>query len=531
MVQENQQFFQKMCQHKVGFMADLMLRNAMLHPHRTALVFERQRVTYSQYNQHVNQLVHALRDKGLKKGDVLGVLSWNSIEYCDVFGASEKGGFITAPINTRLSEKEIAFLINDSESRVLFIGREFKKMVEEIRPSIPRVEYFIALDFTGEGLIHYSDLLAEYPTDEPQTDIDPEDPLFICYTSGTAGLPKGALYTHDRFREVVMDFAIDVPLEDNCVYTGQMPIFHIGGIRGRAYLMVKAATHIILRKFDAKQFARLIEKEKVSDFGAVPTQIAMLMDLPDFDSYDLSSIRHIRYAASPMPFELLKRILNRFGPICCQGYGQTESGPSISFLKEEDHDVLDAPEEKRRRLQSVGRPAFNVQVRVVDENNVDLPPKQVGEIIANSRHRMKEYWKNPAETKKKIVDGWLHTGDMGYYDEEGYIFLVDRKEDMIVSGGENIYPREVEEILYKHPAVRECAVFGIPDPKWVEIVHAAVSLRAGMTATADELTQFCKENMARYKAPKSVEFFEDLPKNATSKILKRELKDKYWVKK
>ena len=277
--------------------------------------------------------------------------------------------------------------------------------------------------------------------------------------------------------------------------------------------------------------ARLIEKEKVSEFGAVPTQIAMLMDLPDFDSYDLSSIRHIRYAASPMPFELLKRILKRFGPICCQGYGQTESGPTITFLKEPDHDILNATEAQRKRLKSVGQPAFNVQTRVVDENNMDLPPGQVGEIIANSRHRMKEYWNNPEETKKKIVDGWLHTGDMGYYDNDGYIYLVDRKEDMIVTGGENVYPREVEEILYQHPAVRECSVFGIPDPKWVETVHAVVSLRDGMDATAEDLINFCKENMTRYKAPKSVEFMKELPKNATDKILKREMKDKYWVDK
>jgi len=530
MVEKNQNLLQSMCRHRVGFMADLMLKNALLYPDRTAFVHENQRVTYKQYNDHVNQLVHALKDKGTKKGDVLGVLSWNSIEYADVFGASEKGGFITAPINTRLSVDEISYLINDSESRVLFIGREFKELVEKLRPAIPDVKHFIGLDYTDNYTENYSSLLSNFPSDEPETDIHPDDPLFICYTSGTAGLPKGALYTHGRFRESVMNFAINVPLANDCVYTGQMPLFHIGGIRGRAYLMTNAARHIILRKFDAKKFAQLISAEKVTEFGAVPTQIAMWMDLPDFEDYDFSSLKGIRYAASPMPFELLKKILKKFGPICCQGFGQTESGPSITFLKEPDHDVMSASDEERQRLRSCGRPAFGVQVRIVDENRVDLPPGQVGEIIAKSNHIMKEYWKKPEETRKKIIEGWLHTGDMGYYDKGGYIFLVDRKEDMIVTGGENVYPREVEEILYKHPAVRECSVFGIPDPKWVEAVHAVVALRQAMITTPEELMAFCKTKMTGYKAPKSIDIMDELPKNATGKIMKRKIKEKYWIK-
>jgi acyl-CoA synthetase (AMP-forming)/AMP-acid ligase II len=530
MVEKNQNLLQSMCRHRVGFMADLMLKNALLYPDRTAFVHENQRVTYKQYNDHVNQLVHALKDKGLKKGNVLGVLSWNSIEYAEVFGASEKGGFITAPINTRLSVDEISYLINDSESRVLFIGREFKELVEKLRPAIPDVKHFIGLDYTDNDIENYSSLISNFSSDEPETDIHPDDPLFICYTSGTAGLPKGALYTHGRFRESVMNFAINVPLADDCVYTGQMPLFHIGGIRGRAYLMTNAARHIILRKFDAKKFGQLIVDEKVTEFGAVPTQIAMFMDLPDFEDYDFSSLTGIRYAASPMPFELLKKILKKFGPICCQGFGQTESGPSITFLKEPDHDIMSASDEKRQRLKSCGRPAFGVQVRIVDENHIDLPSGQVGEIIAKSNHIMKEYWNKPEETRKKIVDGWLHTGDMGYYDKGGYIFLVDRKEDMIVSGGENVYPREVEEILYKHPSVRECSVFGIPDPKWVEAVHAVVALRKGMMATPEELIVFCKNNMTGYKAPKSTDIIDELPKNATGKIMKRKIKEKYWIK-
>lgn len=228
-----------------------------------------------------------------------------------------------------------------------------------------------------------------------------------------------------------------------------------------------------------------------------------------------------------MPFEVLKKGMKVFGPIFAQGYGQSESGPAISHLSREDHNVLDRPKEEQKKLMSAGRPDIGVQVRIVDDEANDVEPGKVGEIIVQSKQTMVEYWHKPDDTQASIVNGWLYTGDMGYYDEKGYIYIVDRKKDMIISGGENVYPREVEELLYRHPAVLEAAVIGIPDPYWVEKVHAIVVLKEGASLTADELIAFCKEHIAGYKAPKSVEFVDSLPKNPAGKILKRELREKY----
>jgi acyl-CoA synthetase (AMP-forming)/AMP-acid ligase II len=252
-----------------------------------------------------------------------------------------------------------------------------------------------------------------------------------------------------------------------------------------------------------------------------------MLNLPELEEYDISLLRFLWYGGSPMPLEILKRGIEVFGPIIAQGYGQSESGPAISHLSREDHDVLDKPEAEQKKLMSAGLPDTGVQVRIVSEDGKDMAAGEVGEIIARSRHLMLEYWHRPEDTGAAIKDGWLYTGDMGYYDEQGYIYIADRKKDMIISGGENIYPREVEEVLYRHSAVLEAAVVGVPDPYWVEKVHAVIVSRQGAAVTAEELIAFCKQSLAGYKVPKSVEFVDSLPKNATGKILKTELRKMY----
>jgi long-chain acyl-CoA synthetase len=447
----------------------------------------------------------------------------------DVFGAAEKGGFIVAPFNPRLSLNDFEYLINDSEAKVLFVGPEFADTVNTLKPSMPKVEKFISFESSLPDMKRHTDLLVSYPNSEPDTEVDDGDWLFIWYTSGTTGRPRGALYAHERFRDEIMCLAREVPIgpDDKCM--ALMPLFHSGGIALNSYFFYQGATIINMKSFDLKALLGAIEKEKITNLGLVPTHLSAMLDLPDLESYDVSSIRRIYYAASPMPRELLVRGIEKFGMVFYQAYGQAESGPEITNLKEKEHDVLDKSPREQQRLLSCGRPALGVHVRIVDENGTDVLVGDVGEIIVMSRHIMSEYWKKPQETKKTIVDGWLHTGDMGRCDEDGYIYIVDRKQDMIISGGEHIYPREVEEVLYQHPAVLECAVFGIPDPKWVELAHAAVSLKKGVTVTPEALIEFCKKNMARYKAPKSIEIMPDIPKGATGKILKREMKEKYWA--
>jgi len=522
----SKEILKESCRYKEGLFGDIILRNALFFPDREAFIDEDRRITFREYNERVNRLIHALHDMGIKKGDVLGVLSWNCIEYMDVFGAAQKGGFIICPYNARFLEKEIEYLVNDSEACVLFAGAEFTDLVGKLKANIPGVRHFISLEAPFPGMEYYADLVERCPTHEPEAEVDDEDPIFICYTSGTTGPPRGALYTHQRARENVICHALEVPVQHDDRGISLMPLFHIGGIAIQSYLFFQANTAVIIKFFDPKATMEVIEKEKITNIIVVPTHLTAMLDLPDFDQYDVSSMRRVYYAGSPMPTELLKRGMKKFGSVFFQGYGQTESGPEIAYLKEKDHEVLGDPE-KEKKLLSCGYPALGVHVRIVDENGKDVPIGEVGEIIVKSRHIMKEYWRKPEETKETIIDGWLHTGDMGQYDIDGYIYIVDRKKDMIISGGENIYPREVEEILYRHPAVLECAVFGIPDPKWVEAVHAVISLKKGATATPEELIEFCKERIARYKAPKSIEIVTEIPKSGTGKILKKEMRKKY----
>jgi len=282
------------------------------------------------------------------------------------------------------------------------------------------------------------------------------------------------------------------------------------------------------RAFDPAATLQTIQDEKATDIDIVATHLIAMLALPDVDKYDLSSLKRMWYAASPMPVEVLKKGIKTWGQIFAQAYGETESGPAITDLPRKDHNVLDRPPEEQRILASAGRPSIGVHVRVVDDKDNDVKPGEVGEIIVQSKHTMVEFWHKPDDTREALVNGWLHTGDMGTYDEKGYVYIVDRKKDMIISGGENIYPREVEEVLYQHPAVLEAAVIGIPDPFWVERVHAVVALKQEASVTADELITFCKEKLARYKAPKSAEFVDSLPKNPAGKILKRQLRGKYW---
>jgi acyl-CoA synthetase (AMP-forming)/AMP-acid ligase II len=307
-----------------------------------------------------------------------------------------------------------------------------------------------------------------------------------------------------------------------------MPYFHIGGTIWHYTFFQRAACNVIMKTFDPRVTLQTMQDEKITAVCVVPTHIASMLAVPELKSFDTGSLRLVKYVGSPMPVQILKQAIAHWGLIFLQAYGQTETGPDIASLREIDHDVLDKSPGEQERLLSTGRPTTNVQVRIVDDNEQDVAVGEIGEIIVKSRHLMREYWNKPKETAATIVNGWLHTRDMGRYDEQGYIYIVDRKNDMIISGGENIYPREVEETLYQHPAVLECAVFGIPDPKWVESVHAVVALKQGQTATPQELIEFCKGNIARYKAPKSVDIVDTLPKGGSGKILKKELRKKYW---
>ena len=517
--------------YKLNTYADIIYRNGLLHSDEEAFKYGSERVTFAEFNARVNSLIHALKSMGVKKGDVLGILSWNCLEYGDVYGAAMKGGFIASPFNPRLQENELDYIINYSEANTLFVGRELVDITNSLRPRLSKVKNFISFEGTVTGMICHRDLLASYSKDEPDIWVEEDDPVFIFYTSGTTGIPRGALYTHARAMDDTRRFPVALSLEHGDRHIQIMPLFHVGGTKNFWGYFFVGGSNVIMqqRSFDPAATLQAIQDEKATDIHIVPTHLASFLGLPDVDQYDLSSLKRMFYAASPMPLELLKRGMERWGPIFMQFYGATEDGPNVTMLSKQQHDVVNKSPEEQKILTSAGFPHIGVHVRIVDNNDNDVDPGAVGEIIVKSKAVMKEWWHKPDETRETVVDGWVHTGDMGRYDEKGYIYIVDRKRDMVVSGGENVYPREIEEILYQHPAVVEAAVIGIPDPYWVERVHAVVVLKEGANVTSEEIIDFCKKRIARYKAPKSIEFVESLPKTPSGKILKRELREKYWA--
>jgi long-chain acyl-CoA synthetase len=521
---------QELSRYPTGTYADIIYRNALLYPDELAFKCGSESVTFSGFNGRVNRLIHALKALGVRRGHVLGVLSWNCLEYTDVYGAAMKGGFIASPFNARLKADELDYLINYSETTSLFVGPQFVDMIASLRSRLPRVKHFVSLEGAAPEMMAYTDLVGSQPVEEPEIELDEEDGVFIFYTSGTTGVPRGALYTQARAMDDTRRFPAALSLEQGDKQIQIMPLFHVGGTKNLWGYFFVAGSNVIMPQisFDPAATLQAIQDERATDIHIVPTHLAAFLALPNVDQYDLSSLKRMFYAASPMPVELLKKGMEKWGRIFMQFYGATEDGPNVTVLSKKQHSVLDKGPEEQGILSSAGFPHIGVHVRVVDEEERDVAPGQVGEIIVQSKATMKEWWRKPDETAETVVKGWVHTGDMGRYDERGYIYIVDRKKDMIVSGGENVYPREIEEILYQHPAVQEVAVFGIPDPYWVERVHALVVPKQGTKIDEEEIIDFCKQRLARYKAPKAVEFVDMIPKNPAGKILKREIRAKYW---
>ncbi len=500
-------------------------RNSERYPEKVAFVFENKRYTFKQVNQRVNSLINALANLGVEKGERVAILSSNCPQYFEVFGII-KGGRICVPLDGRSTGRELVYLLNNCEAETLIVANEFVDLVTSIRPEIPAVKNSICLDAVREDFINYEDLIASYPSYEPVEKVAEDDPCVLFYTSGTTGRPKGVIHTQKTIIAESLQPFHDVTVDDVCLCT--MPFFHAGGSMG--YLipcLCSGATIVIHRRFDETLFLQTIERERVSYTTLVPTMIARLLGNPDINKYDLSSLRTIRYTAAPISADMLKTAIKKLGNIFVQIYGLTEAN-TVTFLAKEDQRV-EGLEKEIKRLGSAGKPSPNGEVRIVNDHDEDVPIGQIGEVILRSPGMMKGYWKLPEETQAIFKGGWLHTGDMGRIDEDAFIYLVDRKKDMIISGGDNVYSKEIEDVLSSHPAVSEAAVIGVPDKIWGESVKALIVLKDGMKATSEEIVNFCKEHLANWKKPKSVEFWNELPKNSGGKIMKARMRERFWA--
>lgn len=508
-------------------LTQVLKRGAAFYPDNLATVDGEHRQTYRELRARVKGLAAALQQFGIKQGDRVALLMLNGHELAEAIFACWELGVVAVPLNYRLAAEELIFIINDADCRVMITDDVMLPMTTAMRPRLEGIQHYISTA-TADDFLAYEELMTRSASFNPP-EIAEHDLAGLFYTSGTTGLPKGVMLTHRNLWMNLLHSLSAIPPHEGEAYMHAAPMFHLADFPSLMSVTQNGGTHVMLKKFDPATFLALVERERVRRVTLVPTMVNFIINHPDVKTRDLSSLHSIAYGASPMPAELLKRAMQTLPNVeFSQGYGQSEASPLLTRLSPQDH-VLEGPEHLTRRLASCGRPIVGVELQIFDENDQPLPPGEVGEIVARGPNVMLGYWKRPEETARTLRGGWLHTGDAARMDEHGFFYIVDRTKDMIVTGGENVYSTEVENVLFKHPAIREAAVIGTPDEKWGEVVAAVVTLKPDTTTTAEELIAHCAAHLAHYKTPKLIEIREsELPKGGTGKIDKKVLREPYW---
>ena len=505
-------------------------------PDRAAIVFEGRKYSFVELNERSSKLADALAKLGVQKGDRISILQVNCNQYVEAYFATAKLGGIFAPLNFRAKQNELTHMLNNAEATVLFVGERYVDLVNSMRPNLPTVKHYICIDGKAEGMLSYEELLVSgSPEPKALAQIDDDDATVLMYTAGTTGLPKGVPQTHNSYSFYVLQ-NVNPPdpevAESNLI---TMPLYHVAGMQAMLAGIYGGRTIALMKQFETKEWLDTAQREKVSRVMLVPTMLKRIVDDPDLDKYDLSSIRVITYGAAACPYEVLKKTIERFpGRALINAFGGTETSSTIAMLRAEDQVITgketEAEREKKlkRLATSIGIPLDDVEVQIRDEEGRALPTGEAGELVVRGPRIMKGYWKDEEKTKKAFTpDGWYRTGDKGYFDEEGYLYLAGRADDMIVRGGENISPEEVENVLYTHPKVEEAAVIGVPDPEWGSEPMAVIVLKKGEAATPEEIIDFCRDKLAGFKRPRYVAFVDELPKTSTGKVLRRTLRDQY----
>jgi fatty-acyl-CoA synthase len=490
-----------------------------LTPTKDAVVDGKRRVNYHQLNERVNRLCGALLEMGLQGGDRIGILSYNCLEFVEVIMAAAKLGTVLVPLNWRLTATELAFIINDSGAETLFFDLELVKLVEGVQVQQTPLKQFIA--FGGKDMPEaraYETLISNQRDTEPEIDSAPglETPHIIMYTAGTTGRPKGAVLSQGASFWNVLNLGLSMDFTSHDRNLVVLPMFHIGGIGLFTLPMIYyGATVVIQRSFDPIQTLALLRKEKISLFFGVPAIFLALIQHPGFSTEAFKNVRIVMSGGAPLPISLVEQY-HSSGIVLQQGFGMSEAAPSIATL---DKDLA------LEKAGSIGKAVFHLDALIVDDNMKELPTGEVGELVIRGPNLLTEYWKLEDATEAAFTDGWFHSGDLARMDQDGCIYIVERKKDMFISGGENVYPAEIENAIFQIPQVAEAAVIGVKDPKWGEVGRAVVAIKEGQSVSADEIINHLKDSLAKYKIPKRVVFIDQLPRNAAGKVLKNRLRE------
>ncbi|MFK0735306.1 MAG: long-chain-fatty-acid--CoA ligase [Gloeotrichia echinulata HAB0833] len=511
--------------NEITTLADLTRVQASRFPDKKALIFKGYPLTYIQLNNRANLVAHALLAQGIKSHSRVGLLAKDSIKSYEILFGCSKINAVTVPINWRLSAPEVSYILKDANIEILFVGNEFHRLVTSISDDINGIT-IISLEESTQTWLNYDNWLLGNINHDINITVEPNDIAVQVYTSGTTGRPKGVQLTHYSLFAIFQEIGkqgetwIDWNESDKSLLT--LPIFHIGGLWWAIRGLAVGAENILLEAFIAFQVFEAIEKYSITKIAMVPAMMQVLLAEPGLEETNFSSLQYIVYGGSPIAQTLLAEAMAKFPSKFVQVYGMTETGNCAVSLSSEDHESGDS-----ERLKSVGKALPGVSLKIIDSNTTILPVGKVGEICIKSLANMVGYWKLPEATANTLIDGWIHTGDAGYLDEAGYLYICDRFKDMICYGGENIYPAEIENVLFEHPAVMDIAVIGVPDKRWGETIKAIVVLRAGMSATPSDLINFAQGKLANFKIPKTVEFTDSLPKTPSGKVQKSKLREKY----
>lgn len=504
--------------------ADDLERNAAWHKNHPAYIQGERQITHGELLQRGKKLGSALHKVGVRNADRVAVLAMNSIEYGEIIAANQWAGFILSTVNFRLAPAEMSWIINDSTPKVLFFEKQYQSHLEQIREQLTSIDTYVCMDGEVDWAISYTAFIATGDEQGPPCRAKEEDIFCLIYTSGTTGRPKGCIWGHREMRQLMQVDAwlADMQQADRALIV--MPMFHLGGLVIGGSQHVRGGTNYLYREFDPAAIIDGIEQHQLTFLLLAPTMLQMLLDSPKIQNANLTSVRMLMYSAAPMPSPTLRKAIEVFdGCGFVNLFGQTEI--CMFCLSSEQHKP-NGTEQERKQLTSVGQPYPNLQARIIDEDGNDVPEGEAGEIVARSGAMFRGYWNNSKATVETLRDGWVHSGDMGRI-EDGFLYLVDRKKDMIISGGENIYSREVEEAVIQHAAVAECAVIGLPDPKWGENVCAVITVTDGQQVDESDIIEHCKNLIASYKKPKKVIVTDELPKLVTGKINKVALREMF----